>query len=438
MDPNSTNSGGKRMRTRAALLLYVSVLAAAAAQRSGNVWLAKHESGLAAMDERRFGDAAQAFQDCWSISQTSMQRGIAANDAGIALRRLGRQTEAAMWLERSLKEWSAENDRFAHTSRALYGAYRDMGDYVAGERVLRVAISLNSEPAIHITLETDLGDLLREQGRAAEARPFFEAAMAGTPEASETRVYALLGLSDLDRQQQNWDSSVKRATDATELARRINARELEGVALRALGNAWLDSGNLAEAEPTLRRSLNVLENLEKPQPEQMSDVLASLGFLYRMENKPGIAEDALTRALDMKRSVMGPTHPQVTPILAMLADVWSQTGDHQKAETSAQQCVQILVDRFGERSFAVAVALSNAAEIELRAGNTDAAADRYGHALRIFRGLGADRSVVMVRVIDRYAALLKRMHRGRDAKLLLSEARTIRATAVAGQSFRGK
>ena len=435
------------MRTRAcAPALRVCSGRSGCAAWSGNVWLAKHESGLAAMDERRFGDAAQAFQDCWSISQTSMQRGIAANDAGIALRRLGRQTEAAMWLERSLKEWSAENDRFAHTSRALYGAYRDMGDYVAGERVLRVAISLNSEPAIHITLETDLGDLLREQGRAAEARPFFEAAMAGTPEASETRVYALLGLSDLDRQQQNWDSSVKRATDATELARRINARELEGVALRALGNAWLDSGNLAEAEPTLRRSLNVLENLEKPQPEQMSDVLASLGFLYRMENKPGIAEDALTRALDMKRSVMGPTHPQVTPILAMLADVWSQTGDHQKAETSAQQCVQILVDRFGERSFAVAVALSNRwQKLSCGAGeSTDAAADRSRSRVTAFFamvfGKAESRSVVMVRVIDRYAALLKRMHRGRDAKLLLSEAQNeFAATAVfAGQSFRGK
>jgi tetratricopeptide (TPR) repeat protein len=426
------------MRILAALLVYVSLLAAAPAQRPANIWVAKHDAGLAAMDEHRFGDAAQAFEDCWSISQTSTQRGIAANDAGIALRRLGRYQDAAMWLDRSLKEWSAEPDRFAHTSRALYGAYRDLGDYVAGERVLRVAIARRSEPAIHITLETDLGDLLREQGRAAEARPFFESALAGSPDASEIKVYALLGLSDLDRQQQNWQASVQRALDATELARRMGARELEGVGLRALGNAWLDSGDLAQAEPTLRRSLNVLENLEKPAPEQTSDVLASLGFLYRMQKKPGLAEDSLTRALDMKRSLVGPTHPQVTPILAMLADVWSQIGDYQQAQTSAQQCVEILVDRFGEQSFPVAVALSNAAEIELRAGNTDAAADRYGHALRIFRALGADRSVVMVRVIDRYAALLKRMHRGHDAKLLLSEARTLRATAVGGQSFRSK
>ena len=426
------------MRTLTALLLYVSVLVAAAPQGPASVWLAKHGAGLAAMDEGRFGDAAQAFEECWAVSQTSAQRGIAANDTGIALRRLGRHQEAAVWLERSLQEWTADNDRFAHTSRALYGAYRDMGDYVAGERVLRVAIARSSEPAIHITLETDLGDLLREQGRAVEARPLFEAALASSSDPSETRVYALLGLSDLDRQQYDWASSVKHASDATELARRINDRELEGVGLRAIGNAWLDSGNLAQAEPTLKRALNIFENLEKPQPEQTSDVLASLGFLYRMEKKPGVAEDALTRAFDLKRSILGPTHPQVTPILAMLADVWSQTGNYEKAETTARECVDILVNRFGEQSLPVAVALSNAAEIELRAGDADAAADRYGHALRIFRGLSADRSVVMARVIDRYAALLKRMHRGHDAKLLLSEARTIRAGAPAGQSFQGK
>jgi tetratricopeptide (TPR) repeat protein len=205
-----------------------------------------------------------------------------------------------------------------------------------------------------------------------------------------------------------------------------------------MGNAWLDSGDLAQAEPLLRRALNIFETLERPQPEQTSDVLASLGFLYRMEKKPGIAEDALTRALDMKRATLGPTHPQITPILAMLADIWSQNGNSEKAQALAQESIRILVDRFGEQSYPVAVALANAAEIELRAGHNEAAAERYGHAWRIFREPGAERTVVMARVIDRYAALLRRMHRGRDAQLLLAEARTIHASVVTRQSFRGR
>jgi DNA-binding phage protein len=181
-------------------------------------------------------------------------------------------------------------------------------------------------------------------------------------------------------------------------ARRINARELGGVGLRAMVNAWLDSGNLAQAEPTLKRALSVFENLEISNLSRPATVLASLGFLYRMEKKPGIAEDAQIRAFDLKRSLSGPTHPQVTPILAMLVDVWSQTGNNEKAETTVWQCVEILVNHFGEQSFPVPLLYARRRGIELRAGNPEAAADR---------------SVVLASVIDRYAALLKRMYRGR-------------------------
>jgi tetratricopeptide (TPR) repeat protein len=421
------------MRTLVALVVYASISAAATISGSAgqenlasNTWLMKHNTGLAAMKESRFEEAAQRFEECWTLSRTSLERGLAANDTGMALKKLGRMPEAVPWLERALNEWNGNADRFAQTSRALYDAYRRWGDYVAAERVLRNAIARNCSPGIHVVLATDLGDLLREQGRALEAGPLFESVVKDSSASPESRAWALLGLSDIERQQNAWQASVQHAMAVARLAREKDDLELEAIALRAMGNGWLDARDLAQAEPALRRSLEIFQKLPEAGAEQTSDVLASLGFLYRIENKPGLAADALERALNMKRLALGPEHPQLALILELLADVRSSTGESDAARALMQQCMAILNRRLGEQSVPMAVALSNAAEIELRGGQLEAAADDYGRALGMFRQLGAERAVLMLQVMDRYASLLKRMHRGREAKTLRNEAKAIR------------
>jgi hypothetical protein len=66
-----------------------------------------------------------------------------------------------------------------------------------------------------------------------------------------------------------------------------------------------------------------------------------------------------------------------------------------------------------------ATALTNQAAVEERAGDFDAAAKDYDSAIRIARGHPEYRAIEVV-MIQRYAGLLKAMHRPREAKELLA------------------
>src|SRR6202030_1415007 len=97
---------------------------------------------------------------------------------------------------------------------------------------------------------------------------------------------------------------------AANIARDHDDAGLEAVASRGLAETWLEQGNTSRAEPLLRRVLAVFEN-DPLSGNQIAATLRSLGQLYLGENKPALAEDALTRALAREEALLGHEHPQV-------------------------------------------------------------------------------------------------------------------------------
>lgn len=435
------------MRAFCATLLFVSLGAARLhAAEPNNVWRDTNNAGLAAMRKHDFPAAALAFEECWSATAAPSERAAAALGAGSALGKLGRSRESAVWFERAAELWrddpSHMND-FAVASHELFAAYRQTGDYPRAESAVRQALSRLSSAAGHRILAADLADLLREEGRVSEARPLFEAELSDAA-SPLGRIDALIGLADLDRQTRQWLSAIDSLEQAARIARELPSIELEAMAVRGMGTTWLDAGDTARAEPLLRRGLALSQTISPPDPQATGDALASLGLLYRMENKPGLAEDALTRALDLERKSLGPQHPQLAAILEMLGDVASRTGDAEKAREYMKQALDILISRFGESSIAVAVALVNSAEVERGANSFETARADYERALVPLRRFRADSGPLLPGVLENYASLLKLMHQKREAKALLAEARSVRAAAppataeVVAQSFAGK
>ena len=155
-------------------------------------------------------------------------------------------------------------------------------------------------------------------------------------------------------------------------------------------------------------------------PEQVASAHAGLAELYRSEHKLALAEGEWARALRIDRTLLGDAHPQVAILMEMLADVYSARGEFGLAREYATQASHAMSSSFGENSMPVAAALTNRAVVEERAGDRDAAAKDYERAIDIARVHPEHRSF-QVLVIHRYSALLKAMHRSREAKALLAQ-----------------
>jgi tetratricopeptide (TPR) repeat protein len=415
------------MRTLVALTIYVSLATGAFAEAGDGAeaeWKTAYESGVSASRRQNFEEALSYFQQSWDAAHSLEERGVSATDLGQTWRHLGKFKEARQWLERAREEWIRDpRQGYSQAISASYLAdvYRTLGDYPGAERVLREAVlSSECDPELRATIQNNLADLFREEGRNTEAQPIFLAVLGERAASSRQKIAALIGLADIDRQTEKQEASIDRWNQVLEICRREKDEKTEAIALRGLATTWLQSGSLARAEPLLRRSLRIMENNPDTPPELLASSVATMGELYRAENKLALAENEWLRALQINRKALGETHPQVAWLMEMLADVYSARGDFGLAREYATKAFQIMLGSFGENSMPVAAALTNRALVEERANNPEAAANDYARALDIARGHPESR-FLRTALVQRYAMLLKAMHRSREAKALVSQ-----------------
>jgi tetratricopeptide (TPR) repeat protein len=393
-------------------------------------WTTVYEAGLAAGQGHTEEQALGLFERSWEISHTSAERGMSAAGLGQTYRRLGRMTEAKEWLERARQAYGTDPrlaSKLAIASSDLADVYRTMADYPRAERLLREALVSPSDDAdARAILRNNLADLLREEGRSAEAQPLFRESLNLGAISWTQRVGALIGLADIDNQNGEWAASIDQWNRALEICRRERDERAEAIALRGLGKTWLDSGMPARAEPLLRRGVRMMENIADMPLEEVANAHASLAELYRSENKLALAEDELSRAFQIDNKVLGETHPQVAVLMARLSEVYAARGQFGLARDYATRASQTMSGSFGENSLPAATALTNQAAVEQCAGDLDSAAKDYERAIRIARAYPEHRSLQLA-MMQRYAGLLKAMHRPGEAKALYLEAHSFQA-----------
>jgi tetratricopeptide (TPR) repeat protein len=425
------------MRTPIALAIYVSVLTVTSPAGSfaeGPVstanWSTVYDAGLAANQHHSYEESLGLFQRSWEASRTAEERGVSATSLGQTWRQLDHPKEARVWLERARQAFSTDprlGSRLAVSAADLADLYRATGDYPGAERLLReMVVSPSCDAESKALLRNNLADLLREEGRSTEAEPLFEDSVGLDAVSWKQRFAALIGLADIARQRGDWEASVDHWNEALRICRRERNEGAEAVALHGLGTTWLKAGEPGRAEPLLRRALWIMENDPGMPPEQLAGAHSGLAELYRSENKLALAEDEWSRALRIDRTALGDAHPQVAILMEMLSDVYSARGEFSLAREYATRASETMSVSFGENSMALAAALTNRATVEERASDLGAAAKDYERAIDIARVHPEHRSLQVV-MIQRYAGLLKAMHRPREAKALDMEARSFQA-----------
>jgi hypothetical protein len=317
---------------------------------------------------------------------------------------------------------------FAADPSQLSLELRSHGDYAQAESVLREGLKNEAAGTTsRANLMMDLADLLREEDRTAEARPYFQGVLDLPGIAWESRFGALMGIADIDRVDQSWDASISKWNEASALATSHNDAVMQSLALRGLGETWMDRGNLARAEPLLKRALAGVENQPGVEVYRVAVALDSLASLYRTEAKFSMAEELWNRELQIDRKFFGDYHPQTALVMGHLAEAWSADGDFDRARDYSGQATAIMTSHFAFDSAPVAAALVNQAAIEQRAHNLQRAAELYGKAFGIFQSTKETPSHAGQIVARLYAGVLSQLHRGQEAKQIAAEASAFRA-----------
>lgn len=396
----------------------------AASQKSFSEWTTLYQSATAAGRQHRDQEAAILFEHCWTTAADDEERGLAANGLGEIDRRLGRISDAKEWLGRARQAFSSDprlSFRLVIAVANLADLDRSTGDYSGAERVLRgMPESPRADATSLAFIRNNLADLLREEGKTEEAQQLFRETLNAHDIAAREQAGALIGLADIERQQAAWGSSIDQWNKVLDISRQEHDEAMETIALRGLGSTWLQSGSASRAEPLLRRALKLAESNPDMPPEEVADTHAALAELYRSENKLTLAQNQWSRALEIDRPLLGETHPQVAVLMEMLSDVYSARGEFSTALEYASKASEAMSCSFGENSMPVATALTNQAGVEQRANDFDDAARHYEQAIRIAR-LHPEHRPLQMTMMERYAALLKIMHRVGEAKALLAE-----------------
>lgn len=419
-----------RILRPAAIFLFVTALAPAEAPVKS--WDALHDAGFAAFQAEKFDEAITTFEAALPLASDPRQRAATLNDLGNTLRAAGRQAEGAEKLEQAFAAWREADPQSryaAQTAISLANAQRTLYHYQEAEKTLRLELATRPrENASQAALLNSLGDLLREEVRIVEARDLFSASLKLATGVAGIEIDALIGIADIQRSNSEWPGSIEHWNQAIALSQRTGDKATEAIALRGLGKTYCDMGNLARAEPLLKRALPMFEEIPALRA-QSAATLAYLGGIYRDEKKYGMAEATFTRALDLTGGFEHAQGPQAAAVLELLAGICGLEKRFNEGARYAAAALRIMQATFPPDTPPIAGAIGAQAFVEARAGELEAADRDYSEALRIMRLNAIEGSNVGTDYMMERAQILRRLHRSRDAKSLETEIKAFRQSS---------
>lgn len=241
-----------------------------------------------------------------------------------------------------------------------------------------------------------------------------------------------------------------RATDAEALARGAEAmaRESEAEARTQAARAvavrdfLVDTLRSADPETALGREFTVRELLDQAAVRVGGDlehdpiVAASLhsviGSTYRSLDRFDDAEPHLRRTLELREGALGPRDPETLDAMQDVAELLEARGRYDEAEEVCREALAIRVELHGERSAEAGASLYRLGQILQRKGKLPEAAEALEQSLSIRREALTAPNAELATAIDGLGRVYDAMARDEEAEALLREALDMRV-AVYGE-----
>ena len=183
-----------------------------------------------------------------------------------------------------------------------------------------------------------------------------------------------------------------------------------------------DTNRTEEAEPLFRRALKIHEAALGNHHPTVAKYLNNLGMLLRGTNRVEEAEPLLRRALEIDEAAYGNQHPNVAIDLNNLAMLLTETNRIEEAEPLLWRALEIDEAAFGGQHPTVAIDLNNMAMLLGDTNRIDEAEPLLRRALEIDESALGDRHPTVAKCLNNLGNLLGDTNRIEEAEPLLRRA----------------
>ena len=280
---------------------------------------------------------------------------------------------------------------------------------------------------------------LAEMGEKLTLRTFSETRLAflrDTMESvgdSEVRIAQRLRIAEVLMELARWEECEEHQRHALEEATALANATLVARASNDLATLLQRTNRLGEAEPLIRRALEIDVAAFGEQHPTVAIRLNNLATLLRDTNRPGEAEPLMRQALEIDVAIFGEQHPTVAIRLNNLATLLRDTNRLGEAEPLMRRALEIDVAAFGGQHPNVAICLNNLAILLQDTDRLGEAEPLMRRALEIdVVALGEQHPTAAIR-LNNLATLLQGTNRIEEAKPLMRRALEIDVAAFGEQ-----
>ena len=276
---------------------------------------------------------------------------------------------------------------------------------------------------------------LAEMGKGLTLRTFSETRLAFLQDAlesvgnSEERIAQRLRIAAVLMDLARWEECEEQQRHALDEATALGDAELVAAASNDLAQLLQRTSRLGEAEPMMRRALEIDETTLGEQHPTVAIRLSNLAMLLLATNRIGDAEPLMRRALAINVAAFGERHPHVAIRLNNLAMLLQDTNRVAESEPLMRRALEIDEAAFGEQHPTVAKRLNNLAMLLHQTNRNEEAELLLRRALEIDETAFGERHPEVATDLNNLAYLLHRTNRTEEAEPLLRHALEIDETA---------
>lgn len=348
-------------------------------------------------DERDRARAAQARSDEVATFLVDMFRASDPSEAP------GEDITARDLLDKGVERvdtLSGQPDVQAELLHVMARAYRSLGNFTQARTLMERALAVLQKAGGAATAEVgtftaDLGDVMYDQGRLAEAEDAFRRALA------------------------IHEQTVGHTTAETAMD------------LHLLGKVLVDRGAREEAERHFTESLAIKRQVLDPRDPEIAEGLSGLAYAASRSGDYGSMERYYREALEVIRAAFGARHPRVALALNNLASALDSQGRYDEAATIHREALEMRRALFGEEHPAVATSLNNLATVLQKQEKFDQAEPLVRQVVELRRKLLGPEHQSTALALNNLGVLLYRTGTLAESEQVLKEALAVATKRLA-------
>ena len=269
---------------------------------------------------------------------------------------------------------------------------------------------------------------LAEMGKGLTLQTFSETRLAflrDTLESmgnSEERITQRLRIAAVLEELARWKESEEQQRRALAEATALANAKIVAVVSNDLAALLLNTNRLGEAEPLMRRALEINESAFGNQHPTVAICLNNLAALLLNTNRLGDAEPLMRRALEINEAAFGNRHPTVAICLRNLAVLLLNTNRLGDAEPLMRRALEIDEAAFGNQHPTVASSLNNLATLLQATNRREEAGPLMRRALEINEVVFGGQHPTVATDLNNLATLLRDTYRAEEAEPLMRRA----------------